>query len=78
MGWRLTVAVMLPVMWWRIRLVPWCLEILASWDQRAAGHAVARGDSAAAAYHFDRARRRLTRAAAAHAGPTSDRTGGPT
>lgn len=76
MGWCLAVVVMLPVMWWRIRLVPWCLEALALWDQRAAGHAVARGDPAAAADHLNRSYRCLRRAAAAHVGSRGHRTGG--
>lgn len=73
MGWRLAVAVMLPVMWWRIRMIPWCWEALASWDRRAAGHAVACGDPVAAGDHLQRACDRLTRAIAAHVGSAGHR-----
>lgn len=62
--WRLSIllTVAFPVLWVRLRLWPWWLEMLAGWDRRAAGHAEARGDSDAAVAHLERAERRLIRA----------------
>ena len=62
--WRFSIllTIALPVLWVRRRLRPRWLEALAGWDQRAAGHADARGYSDAAIVHLERAEDRLSRA----------------